>query len=665
MEWINLSSSRKQVIQTRKRALLNDKIKNTSLKMRKSFAFIGASSLISTLVAPAIQTKAAEAQVKSQTTKSKNPFLNTIIPAASQIADKNDLYASVMMAQAILESGWGQSTLAKSPNHNLFGIKGDYKGETVSMDTLEDSGNQNYYEIQAEFRKYPSYSESLEDYAALLRAGTNWDPLFYSGAWKSTTQTYQDATKHLTGRYATDTAYASKLNKIIEAHGLATYDTPSSTVNEPSKPTTQVPGASYSVKSGDTLYKIANIHGISVVQLMEWNQLNSSNIFVGMTLKVNVTLPAVVEKPNNQKPTSAPNGVYTVKSGDSLWNIGQKHGISVAQIKAWNGLENDFISPGQVLKVTNNANQSKPAPTPALPAGSYTVKNGDTLYKIASELGFSVSEIKTLNQLKSDTIYPGQKIQTKKTGVTVETPKVVEKEANTNQTYTVQKGDSLFSIASRIGMTVSALKKVNNLSSDTIYPGQKLNTKNEAVTKPSETVNPPVQTAPTSHAYTVRNGDTLYKIANQLGVSLIQLKEANQLKSDIIYPGQVLTAQKAASAVQKPITTPVVNNLNYTVKPGDTLYRIANMAGVSVTQVKDWNNLPSDIIFVGQTLNLNTQEKAKETPKKETPATGYTVKPGDTLYSIARMNGSSVAQLMEWNGTTSDTIYPGQTLRVK
>ena len=635
--------------------------------MRKSFAFIGASSLISTLVAPAIQTKAAETLVKSQTTQSKNPFLNTIIPAASQIAEKNDLYASVMMAQAILESGWGQSTLAKSPNHNLFGIKGDYKGETVSMDTLEDGGNQNYYQIQAEFRKYPSYSESLEDYAALLRAGTNWDPLFYSGAWKSTTQTYQDATQHLTGRYATDTAYASKLNSIIETHGLATYDTPSSTVGEVNKPTTQVPGASYTVKAGDTLYKIANAYGISVVQLMEWNQLNSSNIFVGTTLKVNAARPVVVEKPSNQKPTQTPNGVYTVKSGDSLWNISQKHGLSVAQIKAWNGLKSDFISPGQVLKVANNGNQSKPTPTPA-PApttGSYTVKNGDTLYKIASELGSSVSEIKNLNQLKSDTIYPGQKLQTKRTVVTVETPKEVEKETNTNKTYTVQKGDSLFSIASRLGMSVSALKTVNNLNSDMIYPGQKLTTKNETVTKPSETVTQPVQTAPSSHAYTVRNGDTLYKIATQLGVSLAQLKEANQLKSDIIYPGQLLTAQKAAPAVQKPVTAPVVTNTNYTVKSGDTLYSIANRAGVSVTQVKDWNNLPSDIIFVGQSLNLNTQEKAKETPKKETPATNYTVKPGDTLYSIARVNGLSVTQLMEWNDTTSDTIYPGQTLRVK
>lgn len=613
-EWINLSSSRKQVIKKRKLTLLNDKLKHTSLRMRKSFALIGASALIPSLVAPTIQTKAAEVSVKGQTAQHQNPFLNSIIPAASKIAEKNDLYASVMMAQAILESGWGQSTLAKSPNHNLFGIKGDYQGETVAMDTLEDSGNQNYYQINAEFRKYPSYSESLEDYAALIRGGTNWDPSYYSGAWKSNTQSYQDATQHLTGRYATDTAYATKLNAIIQTHGLTNYDTPSSPSNQTgTKPVTTVPGASYSVKAGDTLYKIANMHGISVVQLMEWNQLNSSNIYVGTTLKVNATVPVSVEKPTPTTPTP---------------------GVTQTQ-------------------------------------GMYTVKNGDTLYKIANELGVSVASIKTLNNLRTDMIYPGQKLLTNKTTTVVETPEKVEKETTTTQTYTVKNGDSLFAIASRLGTSVANLKAVNNLKSDMIHPGQKLVTTQVSATKPQETVSRPVQSAPTTNAntYTVKNGDTLYKIASQLGITLAQLKEVNQLKSDIIYPGQILTGQKAATVVQTPVTTPVVTapatTGNYTVKAGDTLYKIATTVGVTVAQVKSWNNLPSDIIFVGQTLHLKASETAKETSKPENLTTGYTVKSGDTLYSIARVNGVSVTQLLEWNNTTSDTIYPGQTLRVK
>jgi len=92
------------------------------------------------------------------------------------------------------------------------------------MGTLEDSGGQNYYPINAEFRKYPSYAESLQDYADLLANGTSWNPTYYAGAWKSNAATYQDATAYLTGRYATDTAYSTKLNRIIAQYGLDQYD---------------------------------------------------------------------------------------------------------------------------------------------------------------------------------------------------------------------------------------------------------------------------------------------------------------------------------------------------------------------------------------------------------------------------------------------------------
>src|SRR5699024_3304666 len=145
----------------------------------------------------------------------------------------------------------------------------------------------------------------------------------------------------------------------------------------------------YSVKAGDTLYKIANMHGISVVQLMEWNQLNSSNIYVGTTLKVNATVPVSVEKPTPTTPAPSANSVYTVKSGDSLWRISQTQGVTVAQIKAWNNLKSDFIAPGQVLKVATTSTQPKPSPTPTpgvkQTQGMYTVKNSGTLYKIDNE----------------------------------------------------------------------------------------------------------------------------------------------------------------------------------------------------------------------------------------------------------------------------------------
>lgn len=159
--------------------------------------------------------------VKNQTTEE---FIQRIGKVAQQIAWEEGLYASVMIAQAILETGSGNSQLARPPHHNLFGIKGSYQGKQVRFNTQEDTGNGNLYTIQAAFRQYPSYKESLADYAALLKKGLSGNPGFYQATWKDHAATYQEATKALTGKYATDTAYDKKLNALIETYELTRYD---------------------------------------------------------------------------------------------------------------------------------------------------------------------------------------------------------------------------------------------------------------------------------------------------------------------------------------------------------------------------------------------------------------------------------------------------------
>lgn len=159
--------------------------------------------------------------IKNQTTEE---FIDTLKKDASEIAWQNDLYASVMIAQAILETGSGNSALSSEPNYNLFGVKGSYDGASVMMKTNEDDGNGNLFMIQSAFRKYPSYRESLEDYAALLKGGISGNPTFYQNTWKSKSKAYTDVTAFLTGRYATDIHYAKKLNAIITTYRLTQYD---------------------------------------------------------------------------------------------------------------------------------------------------------------------------------------------------------------------------------------------------------------------------------------------------------------------------------------------------------------------------------------------------------------------------------------------------------
>ncbi|MCM3511393.1 GW dipeptide domain-containing protein [Carnobacterium inhibens] len=133
-----------------------------------------------------------------------------------------DLYASVMIAQSVLESGYGKSHLALSGN-NLFGVKGAYNGYSIIMETWEEV-NGKVVTIDDYFRLYPTFLESLLDNADKLRNGVSWNANYYNGAWVENTTNHTDATSWLTSRYATDSSYDKKLNSIIENFTLTQYD---------------------------------------------------------------------------------------------------------------------------------------------------------------------------------------------------------------------------------------------------------------------------------------------------------------------------------------------------------------------------------------------------------------------------------------------------------
>lgn len=156
--------------------------------------------------------------------QSTEAFILRLGKEARKIGQEKNIYASVMIAQAILESASGNSQLASEPNFNLFGIKGAYEGQSVNFGTHEDDGSGNLYMIDAGFKKYPSYKESLEDYGDLITKGIDGSPEFYKGTWKSDAKSYQEATQFLTGRYATDITYNQKLNGLIETYQLTRFD---------------------------------------------------------------------------------------------------------------------------------------------------------------------------------------------------------------------------------------------------------------------------------------------------------------------------------------------------------------------------------------------------------------------------------------------------------
>lgn len=150
-------------------------------------------------------------------------FISLVGESARTIAAENDLYASVMIAQAILESASGNSTLAQAPNNNLFGIKGTYHGSSVQLPTREDDGTGATYTIMSDFRQYETVDESLSDYADLLSHSMGD---FYAGARKSNSDSFVDACDFLVGRYATDIFYSEKLQDLIETYDLTRFDVP-------------------------------------------------------------------------------------------------------------------------------------------------------------------------------------------------------------------------------------------------------------------------------------------------------------------------------------------------------------------------------------------------------------------------------------------------------
>ena len=542
-------------------------LKAANKNLQKTVAVVGATTVAGLVLAPKSH---AYTVPSNQVQSPAQQFLNKIIPAAQQATEGKDVYTSVMIAQAALESAWGTSALSAEPNHNLFGVKGNYNGQSVNMYTLEDAGAQKYYGIYDNFRKYPSYKESMDDYVDKIINGIKGAPLFYSGAWKSRTNSYQDATRYLTGRYATDTAYYAKLNRIIEQYGLTKYDN-------------------------------------------------------GVVTKTNNSV--VASNVSTQSGATAANGYYTVKAGDTLYGISRKFGMSLSQLVSVNGISaSSLIVPGQTLRVAGGETTSTVVKTTATTSrtsgGNYLVQPGDTLYSIARRSGMSLNSLLTLNGLsQSSVIYPGQSLTISQSDSRVATKssytaKPLASGVSTSGTYTVQAGDTLYGIARRSGMSLNTLLSLNGLSqSSVIRPGQtlKLSGASNATVASPVSYKSTASSASTSGTYTVKAGDTLYRIAYNHGISLTTLLSINGLsETSTILPGQQLFVSGSAKTTATTTTTTSAKTVSYstgasthTVKAGDTLFRIAKNNGLTLSELKALNGLTSNYIRVGQVLKVS------------------------------------------------------------
>lgn len=249
-------------------------------------------------------------------------------------------------------------------------------------------------------------------------------------------------------------------------------------------------------------------------------------------------------------------------------------------------IEYGFIdNPNDIIKLQNNLTDYVEAVVRAVsnyiginyvpPGGSgivgntYTVVSGDTLYSIASKFGVSVVDLIYLNNLDSTILNIGQVLE-------------IPGKMSIYTTYVVKRGDTLYGIANSYGTTVDKIKSLNNLTSNILSIGQELLIPTD---KTITETNYPV--------YTVVSGDTLYSISRMYNVSVDDIKKLNNLTSNLLTIGQRL---------QIPVDEVTSSNFIYTVKAGDTLYGISNNFEVPITEIMRINNLNTNMLYIGQEL---------------------------------------------------------------
>ena len=215
---------------------------------------------------------------------------------------------------------------------------------------------------------------------------------------------------------------------------------------------------------------------------------------------------AIVEYAGGKYVAPAGSNYYTVKSGDSLWSISRKFGITVDELKSANNLSSNLLSVGQNLIIPGKETQTT--------GDEYVVKKGDTLYSIARKYNTSVDNLKSINNITTDSLAIGQIIKLPSTSSTA------------SDTYIVKKGDSLYSIARTYNTSVDKLKEINNLTSNALAIGQVLKL--------------PSSNASEKVVYTVKKGDSLYSIAREYGTTVDAIKKLNNITSNTLSIGQKL-----------------------------------------------------------------------------------------------------------------------------
>ncbi len=485
------------------------------------------------------------------------------------------------------------------------------------------------------------------------------------------------------------------------------------------------------VESGETIQKIASKYDVSISQLAQANNISTrKRLQPGMELKIpnaNISaddiaintdmLPAIEDEitsldvnpsykleistdTNTDKyaqiyqnmdsiPYIVPEGKirisYLVKSKDNLVDIADLFDIRVSDLRNWNNLSyTSRVRVGDSLKVfipaekieyyakIDQMNENEKREILFVNSKDswveHRVRNGESLSSIAARYGVTINQLKDWNNLKSNRINRGKKLVIYNSDFKGNGKANNTSVASRTTKYKVRKGDSLGEISQKFGVTISQLRKWNNLPSNRINAGQVLaiHGKNNATSLGDNTTRSSANTV----KYTIKPGDTIGEIAEMFNVTIPEIRNWNNLSSNKLISGKTLTINSDSAPVSSQKKSSIVKDEEeniHVVKNGETLSGIATEYKTTVKNIKDLNDINDNKIVVGQKLlvsgSTNTAD-VKSFAKSNNTSKVHKVKQGENLWTIARIYKVLISDIIAWNNLKNDRVKVGQKLKI-
>lgn len=354
---------------------------------------------------------------------------------------------------------------------------------------------------------------------------------------------------------------------------------------------------------------------------------------------------------------------YRLQQGETLAQVAGRSGMTEDELRKVNGIPKGrrvLANSTLLVRSTGTEDQQDIAaelanaklqlsPTTTWRRVTYRVRSGDTLSGIARRWRITMKSIVTANRLRSDRLRVGQRLVLTVPNVPRQAIASTQRsESSQHVIHRVRSGETLSTIASRYGVSISQLKMTNRIRTNLIRPGQRLRIPFGGADAVSDT-----------KIYTVKAGDTLSTIASRYGVSVVRLKRANRLSGDSLRIGDRLEIPTQVAVSDAPKR--VAKSRTHRVRSGESLYTIGKRYGVSVDRLKAANGLRRNTIRVGQELVIPARSSGTSAS-----ASGkvHRVRSGDTLSEIARRYGTTVSKLRSANGLTSNRLRIGQELKI-